>query len=395
MCYTDNKTESGEGDGSVLLEVIQQNYVGVTIALLLILFIATNNNFDKKTNRLFLAAAVCVLLLIVEEAWEGQLALRDSYTPARVWLSAVGYTLRPLIPFFLVVMARGNARKWAAVMSVPAVLNMAAAFSALFCRAAFWYTADNQFVRGPLGITPFLTAGFYILALLYLAMREHRKGSRKEGMIVSAIALLALVSTLLESVFHLRGIQTAGIGVSITFYYLFLHSNHSNRDPLTGALTRRRFYLDAEKYRTVLTAVISLDLNDLKKLNDRRGHLEGDKALTAVTGLIKKHMGMHASLYRTGGDEFMILCYKMGEERVRELIEAIRRELEQTEYRCAIGYAPYCYRLELDRVCQVADEAMYENKRRMKKTAAGGQPGSPDAERREETCAICAEWTEN
>lgn len=65
----------------------------------------------------------------------------------------------------------------------------------------------------------------------------------------------------------------------------------------------------------------------------------------------------------------MILCYKLNETQVQEMIGRIRADLEKTKYRCAIGYALYSNRMKLDRVCQIADDIMYEDKRKMK----GGQ----------------------
>lgn len=347
-------------------ELIENNFVAVIITSFLILFVLTNNNFEKKTNRLFLAAAVCILILIVEEAWEAQLALAPAPVLLRTVLSAIGYALRPLIPYFLVVMPKKYARSSFILLSLPLIWNALVSFSALFCRLSFWYTPDNEFARGPLGLTPFFVAAFYVILLLIQTNYDYRKGGFTEALIVSAIVLLAFLSTVMESLFHLRFIQNPSMATSITFYYLFLHSNQNNRDPLTGALTRRRFYLDADRYRATLSAVISLDLNNLKTLNDQYGHVEGDKALITVTSVIKKYMGARASLYRTGGDEFMILCYKLDEKTVLELINKIRADLEKTAYRCAIGYAAYSYRLSFDAVCQAADNIMYENKRLMK-----------------------------
>lgn len=243
---------------------------------------------------------------------------------------------------------------------------MLVAFSALFGSWSFGYTQLNEFVRGPLGYAPFVTAGFYVAAVLLMTMWKCKKGDLMEAMTVSMIVILIVLSTVMESVFHFRSIQSAASGISITFYYLFLHTNQSNRDPLTSALTRRRFYLDAERYRTALTAVISLDLNNLKVLNDKYGHVAGDKALVTMTEVVKKCITKKASLYRTGGDEFMILCYKLSEQQVQEMIKQIQEAMEETEYRCAIGYATYHYRVGLDHACQLADDAMYENKQEMK-----------------------------
>lgn len=368
-----------------MFELIQNNFVAVAITSFLILFVLTNNNFDRRTNRLFLAAACCVLILIVEEAWEAQLALRATFAPLRVPLSAIGYTLRPTIPYFLVVIGGSAAarwQRWRKWLTVPLIVNMLVSFSSLFCGISFAYTADNQFVRGPLGITPFVVAGFYVIVLLAKTIRECRKGGLAEAMIVSAIVLLAFLSTVLESLFHFAFIQNPSMATSITFYYLFLHSNQSNRDTLTGALTRRRFYFDATKYNLALSAVISLDLNDLKTLNDQYGHVEGDRALVTVTDVIKQHMGPHAALYRTGGDEFMVLCYRLSEQQVVALIGRIRNDLDKTVYRCAIGYALYSTQTNFDLVCQAADDVMYENKRWMKEAApaciAQHADGRPD-----------------
>lgn len=350
----------------MIFELVQDNFVAVAITSFLILFILTNNNFDKRTNRLFLAAASCVLILIIEEAWEALLALETTYKPLRVLLSAIGYFLRPMVAYFLVLMVKKQTKIRFILLSIPLAFNTLVSFSALFCKLSFWYTPDNEFVRGPLGFTPFLVAGLYVFILLALTIQGCKNGGLMEAMIVSAIVLLAFLSTIMESLFHFRFIQNPSIATSITFYYLFLHSNRSNRDPLTGALTRRRFYLDAEKHHSTLSAVISLDLNDLKALNDQYGHVEGDRALIAITNVIKRYTGSRALLYRTGGDEFMILCYKLSEKSIQEMISGIRTDLEQTMYRCAIGYALYSFQMNFDNVCQMADNDMYENKREMK-----------------------------
>lgn len=346
--------------------LIQQNFMSITIILFLIVFILSNNNFDKRTNHLFLSSAVCVLLFIIEEAWESQLALETTYSQLRVLLSAIGYVLRPMTAYFLVLIIGENSMKYKFFMSIPIIFNAVVAFSALFCKWAFWYNEANEFVRGPLGLVPFITAAFYVLAILLVTIRECKKGDTMEAMTVSMIVILAVIATVMESLFHFRSIQSAASGISITFYYLFLHTNQNNRDPLTGALVRRRFYLDAEKYRTTLSAVISLDINNLKELNDQQGHLAGDKALITMTEVVKRCLHNNAALYRTGGDEFMILCYKMNEGQVQEPIIQIQEAMEKTAYRCAVGYAMYHYQAGLEHVCQIADQAMYRNKQILK-----------------------------
>lgn len=349
----------------MIYNFLENNFIALVITIFLILFILTNNNFEKHTNKLFLLAAVCILLLIVEETCEVQLAQLDEPVKLRIVLSAFGYSLRPVIPYLLVIM-NNYTKKQMILVTVPLIANALIAFSALFSKLSFSYSSDNHFVRGPLGTAPFLVAGFYVILLLIKTAYDWRKGGSKEALIISAIVLLSFISTVLESIFGFRFLQNPSMATSITFYYMFLHSAQNNRDPLTKALTSRRFFLDSDKYRSSLTAVISLDINDLKQLNDEYGHVEGDKALITVTNVIQKHMSVNTSLYRTGGDEFIILCFKVAEQSVIKIIDKIRADLEKTNYRCAIGYAVYSSDKLFDSVCQLADSRMYENKREMK-----------------------------
>lgn len=355
----------------MLFDFLQDNFVAIIITSFLILFVLTNNNFEKKTNRLFLLAAFSVLVLIIEEAWEARLAMNSTYEPLRVILSIIGYSLRPMVPYVLVIMGKYYSPKSLLLLTSPLLINVLVALSALVCGWAFSYTAENEFVRGPLGVTPFIVAGFYVAVLLTRTIKDCNKGGFSEALIVSAIVLLAFLSTIMESMFGFRFIQNPCIATSITFYYLFLHSNRNNKDALTDALTRRRFYLDAEKYKPSLSAIISLDINDLKVLNDQYGHAEGDRALIGVANIIKKYTGASVSLYRTGGDEFMMLCYKMDEKRVQKLISSIETDLKKTKYRCAIGYVMYSHQTTFDAACQIADQIMYENKRNMKQRISG------------------------
>lgn len=354
----------------LVLELIEENFVGVIITLFLMLFVLTNNNFEKRTNRFFLASTVLILIVIIEEAWEARLALSPTYEPLRVPLSALGYTLRPLIPYLTMLITKHYPRKQFILLTIPAVFNGLVSFSALFCGISFSYSADNQFVRGPLGYTPFAVAAFYIIFVIALTFITYRDMGIREMLIISAIVCLAFLATVMESWLHIQFIQCPGMATSLTFYYMFLHSNYNNRDPLTESLTRRRFYLDSKRYYATLTAVISVDLNDLKQINDQHSHMAGDKALSTVARTIKAQKGPHAFLYRVGGDEFMLICYKMDEKSVKEMIERIQNALEETEYRCAIGYAMKSNRMNFDSVCHVADNRMYENKRQMKEEKA-------------------------
>ena len=72
---------------------------------------------------------------------------------------------------------------------------------------------------------------------------------------------------------------------------------------------------------------ISIDCNNLKTINDTYGHQQGDKMLTDMVGLLKHHfIGPEYTIFRTGGDEFMILCCGVESEKAGQTMERIREE---------------------------------------------------------------------
>src|ERR1700730_562928 len=93
----------------------------------------------------------------------------------------------------------------------------------------------------------------------------------------------------------------------------------AERDPLTGILNRRgferelkRIIADLDRYRT-RAALIYLDLDDFKSINDRNGHALGDAVLRQVATTLRCNVRASDTVARLGGDEFAVLLYNMTE----------------------------------------------------------------------------------
>lgn len=76
-------------------------------------------------------------------------------------------------------------------------------------------------------------------------------------------------------------------------------------------------------------------------------------------------------MYRTGGDEFMVIFTKIDMETVRITKDIVKDNMAKTPYSCAIGIAQWNDEDSLDEVCARADVAMYEDKVEMKKKIGG------------------------
>lgn len=180
------------------------------------------------------------------------------------------------------------------------------------------------------------------------------------------IVILSTLATYLESGQGYSGLLNVTLAISVTFYYLYLHTQNAKRDTLTGALNRRFFFLDAQKLLNSPFIILSLDLNNLKKLNDSKGHAAGDLAISTMASCVQDCIKRRGRIYRTGGDEFMVICPKMTEEEATILVEKIKVKMAKTEYRVAVGIGYYNPGKNFEHVCLEADRAMYDNKKLQK-----------------------------
>ena len=135
------------------------------------------------------------------------------------------------------------------------------------------------------------------------------------------------------------------------------------KDPLTGALNRQAFYEDTEISGGDITALILADMNGLKKVNDSQGHEAGDKALAALAQSFRKATENRQAVYRTGGDEFVIVCRRLPGEKVAALVEQIRTRVAESGYSCSVGYSLKRGRVKtVSEMLGEADEMMYAEK---------------------------------
>lgn len=350
----------------MLQNFIYSNYATCLIVLFMITFLLTNTTFDRKETGLFLRAVLFAVVLVIVDTVESWTAGLDHPTMLRIWMSAIGYTFRPLCILCILQIVVRNWTVQRFLLFFPAIANAIISFSALFTDVAYSYDENNEFIRGPLGLSAFIVSGIYLLIFIVYSIRYFREKNYHEALIVFAIALAAVTSVILEILFGQDGLINATIVISVTFYYLFFHTQTFKRDHLTKALNRRSFYLDAAKYRENISAVISIDLNFLKKINDTQGHDAGDKALCTLTDCVDKCLLKGCFLYRIGGDEFTVICLKKTKSQLEEMIADIKTEMAKTDYRCAIGLAMYDVKMDFDALCARADKAMYEDKVSMK-----------------------------
>lgn len=135
-------------------------------------------------------------------------------------------------------------------------------------------------------------------------------------------------------------------------------------DTMTGLKNRNAYQKALENYEKSdkrQLCCIYVDVNGLHDMNNNFGHASGDKMLKCVGGMVRELFGFEDS-YRTGGDEFVVLCADLDESMVRERLQTLQTNLEKQEYFVSIGFAFLENGQRLQQMIEAAESRMYEAK---------------------------------
>ena len=140
-------------------------------------------------------------------------------------------------------------------------------------------------------------------------------------------------------------------------------ARQADSDPLTGLRHHRPFEERLAAARVGRTAVLAVDVDQFKRINDEFGHQAGDIALVSVAGALRSVLRGEDELYRIGGDEFAVVIDVNGPAEVvtiaRRLLEAARRVGHTISVGAALNLDGETGRETLTR----ADKALYQAKR--------------------------------
>ena len=185
--------------------------------------------------------------------------------------------------------------------------------------------------------------------------------------------------------------------ISIGMILVMLEEQISNNewlalhDELTG-LPNRRLFADrlqnaierCERTRSRM-ALLILDLNGFKKINDTLGHQAGDQVLREVSGNLRKGIRASDTLARLGGDEFIIVATDAEQdESMEHFVNSVRHAVERpiiVEGRTMIMTASLGTAIYPDdahdsvRLLRIADQRMYASKHRPTVSSSRGVPG--------------------
>jgi len=183
---------------------------------------------------------------------------------------------------------------------------------------------------GPVGwLTSLALAAYALVFLLRAVVATHYRspGFADETARVIPVWLMACLVTSGATAFGFMSLTTAKVRVELLW--------RAQVDELTGLLNRwalkRVAMREIQRCRRLSSslAVVAMDLDGLKEVNDSKGHSCGDVVLQAVAGVLQETVRGHDSVARMGGDEFCVLLPETSLEEAMTVAERLRVEVHE------------------------------------------------------------------
>lgn len=376
------------------------NYVVMLIySLLIILVILIKAIFEKNltiySKRLLLIALISEAIMLTAEALGTLISLGRISAPnilnafiQFIFFTAQGITI--YITFLLLSEITGfitrEEMKKRNLFCIPETILTMLAFISIWTGWMFYIDEEGIYHQGPINFVQYLVVAFYLafVGLSSFIKLFMRKYFSQRALFISIVcySLLPLIGTIVEfGVKNATGNRypfiLASIALSTLIIYLQLLQNQVQTDYLTDIPNRAMLmrYIESKmNHENYNLYVFILDINDFKLINDRFGHLEGDRVLKILSNNLKQFSRETGNFVaRYAGDEFVIVAdtKKNSIDEINELIHQYIKIAnddindDRYELSVAVGYAKYDDKIQtIKDFINLADKEMYKDKQK-------------------------------
>lgn len=333
--------------------------IGVITLLFVLLLASRKMLVESKIQNIVMASIITALLLFTEIS-----LILLSKNPANSVANALKIMLSLILPIILSCLIDDSLYQYKKHLFIPIYFQFAV------CTFYIWHKWSSIFIITDTVIQ--IYSSFLIIWACYHASKHY---DTQQKIFLFTISLLVIAGFVIEN-FTGNFIFGTFIALFLLLYYIFQQEEQMHIDPLTGIQNRWAFdkkMIKMQKEDNV--AIIVLDLNNLKAINDAWGHLEGDRCIADIANVIKISFADIGIPYRIGGDEFCVLCCKAKKEKLEvdfcnlESLTADLKNSRSVSIDIAYGYEVYKkskYGNIYDSFTK-ADLAMYTYKAAMKK----------------------------
>ena len=357
------------------------------LILLVILFSTWKPGYRvDRSQRLFIGLLLSnFFLLIVEMTTRGVNGVPGSvYETTAVVSNILLFILNPFPAFIYILYAHNQIwgktiriRRYVYIVGAIIIVHTLGVLTTPWTRFFFFFEEGNSFIRGTgFIITAALNFGMFTFIFIYILFNKS-KLNRKQLVTLIIFPLIPSVAAVFQSLFYSVNVIWSAMTISLLIAFFNMQNELLHTDYLTGVYNRRQFddYLKRkidELREDEGLALLMIDLDDFKKINDNFGHSEGDAALEAASKIICSALRKEDMVARFAGDEFVaVLSVKeradldKATERIEHALADYNEKKMGPYVLSFISVGSGIYNGEgLKEFLSAVDNNMYENKRK-------------------------------
>ena len=290
-------------------------------------------------HRLFLALICLTILILILEIFSVLLnsSTYVNFITVHKLVDTIGFLLAPLPPILTLLFIYKRTSKYKNItrksilrLSAPFVVNGILALGSFNYNWIFAITNENIYVRGPLWLVSPMTSCFYYVLNFLLLVKVRKKLSREELLVLSLFTLIPSLLSIFQLYYVVYLTIWNSVAIAVVVNYIFIIHSQIKIDPLTRLGNRIAYdeYLAIQSRKNNISlAVINIDLDDFKNINDAFGHHEGDKVLKVFARCLGEVFDENGVAIRLGGDEFIVFVHENRREIVEKHIEALKNNV--------------------------------------------------------------------
>ncbi|MBR3325378.1 MAG: GGDEF domain-containing protein [Clostridia bacterium] len=363
-----------------------------------ILSLAENELFSQKKKNRFIAIALIVLFEIIIDTIALEIDGKAiNYIELYRGLKIIEFIVAPLIPTILgrLVAHKVYWKKIQKYFYIIIVLNTTAQL--LTFSIPLMFNIDENAVYSRTIFTYFYVASLVIcfIMLIIASKKTYIQNNAATEFSLISVNVLFFIGMVIRGFLPQSNTDWLCLTLGYFIFIVYYSNSYLKIDPIT-LLSNRRAFNSKISNVNYSTAIIVIDANNFKNINDAYGHQCGDLALSKIAEAIFETYSKVGYCYRTGGDEFTVILkkgmltklttetenydtYRMIYNLMTALNERVKemsKKYFMLRYGVSQGFGIYWTpskrptveeHMTIDEVIKVADERMYQDKLKFKK----------------------------
>lgn len=339
----------------------------------------------EQVHRLFFELMLLTIVILILEILSVVLnsGFDTHFIIAHKLVDTLGFTLTPLVPIIVVLYVYKRTNRYQKItmykffwLSIPFAINSILSLGSYHFNWIFRITDENMYFRGPLWFVSPMTSYFYYILNLRILYDCRKKLNKEELLMLSLLTIIPAVLSSFQLYYFVYLTIWNSVAIAVIINYIFIIHSHTKLDPLTGLgnrLAYNEYLAGLRRKSNIVLSVISIDLDNFKRVNDLWGHHEGDKALRIFARQLEDVFEGNGVLIRWGGDEFIVLLNENRKEVLEKYLKTLIDKINEYDERNDLPYQiNFSYGMtifnnayhSIDDLIQHSDKLMYQEKQK-------------------------------